>query len=135
MSLWILTIGSSDVQLDSDQVSRKKERNKSNYSDTVWRYWYEDIKPDCYDIGFEPKPAFDDVEEPYRIPPRVLGMVYESSSEQVQQEIRNYLTFPLLNNFVETLKNLGSPDVIMAFTKGWRQQSQNHKDSSKEPGF
>lgn len=135
MNLWILTIGSSDVQLDSDQVSRKKERNTSNYSNKVWRYWYEDIKPDCYDIGFEPKPAFDDVEEPYRIPPRVLGMVYESSSEQVQQEIRNYLTFPLLNNFVETLKNLGSPDVIVVLLTDqsaiFQDRSQRRKPKSR----
>lgn len=112
MKLWIVTIGSSDVQLDSNKVSREKQRNAEQYSDKVWRYWYNNIKPDCYDISFVPKTAFPDLEETYRIPSRVLGTVYQKNSAKVQEEIWSYLTFPLLEQFTERLKSLGVPDAI-----------------------
>jgi hypothetical protein len=113
MKLWIVTIGSSDVQLHSDKYNREKDRTKQQYSDKIWRDWYEDIKPDCYDISFEPKTAFKDVEETYRIQSRVLGTIYEQHSAEIQEEIRSYLTFPLLSNFIKKLRGLGVPDVIV----------------------
>ncbi|MEB3282156.1 MAG: hypothetical protein VKK42_24890 [Lyngbya sp.] len=113
MKLWIVTIGSSDVQLQSDKYNRENGRTKQQFSDKIWRDWYEDIKPDCYDISFEPKTAFKDVEETYRIQSRVLGNVYEQHSAEIQDEIRSYLTFPLLSNFIEKLRSLGVPDVIV----------------------
>lgn len=129
MSLWIVTIGSSDVQLDSDRVNRDKGRTEKQRSDKVWRDWYDDtIKPECCDIPFEPKPAFKDSEESYRIPPRVLGVVYKSSSEEVKEEIRNYLTFPLLNNFVNELKKLEPPEAIAILLT---DQSEIFKDDYK----
>lgn len=112
MKLWIVTIGSSDVQLDSDKVSRDKDRTEKQRSDKVWRDWYDDIKPDCYDISFVPKTAFPDIEESYRIPSRVLGTVYQENSTEVQDEIWSYLTFPLLNNFSQRLKGLGGLGAI-----------------------
>jgi hypothetical protein len=112
MNIWIVTIGSSDVQLDSDNTCREKNRTEKQRSDKVWHYWYEDeVQADCHDIDFEPKQAYKDKDEPYRIEPRVLGMVYESSSPDVQKEIWSYLTFPLLDNFVGKLEN-SSPDAI-----------------------
>ncbi|MEG3939818.1 hypothetical protein QT995_16870 [Microcoleus sp. S36b_A3] len=112
MNIWIVTIGSSDVQLDSDSECRKKDRNEQQRSDKIWRYWYEDeIKPDCHDISFEPKQSYKDKDEPYRIEARILGTVYEESSSIIRDEIWSYLTFPLLDNFVGELEN-SSPDAI-----------------------
>ncbi|HEY9599528.1 MAG TPA: hypothetical protein V6D33_17840, partial [Cyanophyceae cyanobacterium] len=112
MNIWIVTIGSSDVQLDSDNKCREKNRTEKQRGDKIWHYWYEDeVQVDCYDIAFEPKQSYKDRDEPYRIEARVLGKVYEDSSPQVQQEILSYLTFPLLDNFVEKLKD-SAPDAI-----------------------
>jgi len=112
-SIWILTIGSSDVQLDSDRTNKEKDRTEKQRSDKVWSYWYtDDLKEQCHDISFEPKSLFKDKEEPYRIAPRILGKIYQASSEQVQQEIWRYLTFPLLDNFVEVLKQYPLPKAI-----------------------
>jgi hypothetical protein len=112
MNLWIITIGSSDVQLDSDKRNQQKGRTEKQRSDKVWGYWYTDELQERCDISFEPKPLFKDREELYRIAPRILGVVYNTSSQQVQQEIRNYLTFPLLDNFVQTLEDCTPPEAI-----------------------
>jgi len=113
MNIWIVTIGSSDVQLDSDNENRKKDRTEKQRSDKVWHYWYGDeFKADCHDITFEPKRSYKERDESYRIEPRILGIVYESSSSEIQDEIWNYLTFPLLDNFVGEL-NASLPDAIV----------------------
>lgn len=112
MKLWIVTIGSSDVQLDSDKVSREKKRTEKQRSNAAWKDWYYDVKTACYGISFVPKTAFPDIEETYRIPSRVLGTVYQENSAEVQKEIWSYLTFPLLEQFTERLKSLGVPDAI-----------------------
>jgi len=112
MNIWIVTIGSSDVQLDSDNENRKKDRTEKQRSDKVWHYWYGDeFKADYYDITFEPKRPYKEREESYRIEPRILGSVYESSSSEIQNEIWKYLIFPLLDNFVGEL-NASPPDAI-----------------------
>ena len=90
MSTLLLVVG-SDVRLDSDKVSREKGRTEKQRSDKVWRDWYDDIKPDCYDISFIPKTAFPDIEEPYWVPSRVLGTVYQENSAEVQDEIWSYI--------------------------------------------
>jgi hypothetical protein len=126
MNIWIVTIGSSDVQLDSDTRSRDKGRNEKQRSNKVWSYWYEDIKPDCQDIAFEPKQPYKDLDESYRIEARVLGSVYESSSQKVQDEIWQYLTFPLLDSFVENLQH-SSPDAIAVILT---DQSEFFKDDN-----
>jgi hypothetical protein len=113
MNVWIVTIGSSDVQLDSDRISKNKKRSQDQYSEKIWRYWYtDDLKADCHYIRFEPKPLFKDKDEPYRVPPRVLGFVYQDKDAAGQDEIFSYLTFPLLDNFVELLKQHPTPDAI-----------------------
>jgi len=113
MKLWIVTIGSSDVQLDSDKVSREKKRKAEQYSADIWGYWYtEEIQYNfCNEMLFEPKRVIDTLEETYRIPSRVLGTVYQENSKG-QDEIWSYLTFPLLSNFSQRLKSLGVPDAI-----------------------
>jgi hypothetical protein len=126
MNIWIVTIGSSDVQLDSDTSSREKGRNDKQKSNKLWSYWYEDTKPDCYDIAFEPKQAYKDLDESYRIEARVLGSVYESSSSAVRDEIWQYLTFPLLDSFVENLQH-PHPDAIAVLLT---DQSEIFKDDN-----
>jgi hypothetical protein len=132
MILWIVTIGSSDVQLDSDKVNRDKGRTEKQRSNIVWRNWYnDDILYQCYDVSFEPQPVFQDVEESYRIAARILGKVYQLSSEKVKQEIETYLTFPLLNNFVdfvENSENIGVPDAIAFILT---DQSQIFQDNTQ----
>ena len=114
MNLWIVTIGSSDIQLDSDQTNLEKGRSEKDRSDRIWRYWYNDeLKPKNYDVSFEPKPLYKDKEELYRIAPRLLGNVYKESSKKVQKEIWNYLTFPLLDNFVRKLDEYPEPQAII----------------------
>ncbi len=128
MNIWIVTIGSSDVQLDSDNKCREKGRTEKQRSDKIWHYWYEDeVQADCYDIAFEPKQSYKDKDEPYRIEARVLGRVYESSYPDVQQEILSYLTFPLLDNFVGTLKD-SAPDAIAVLLT---DQSEIFKSNSE----
>ena len=105
MAIWILTIGSSDVQLDSDKISKKKGRRENQRSDKMWRNWYDyDILGKFHNIEFELKQIENHKNPPYRIEPRVLGMVYQYHSPQVQEEIWSYLTFPLLDTFVNRLK-------------------------------
>lgn len=128
MNLWIVTIGSSDVQLDSDKVNHDKGRTENERSHKVWQYWYNDeIQDQCYDISFKPKPTYNDSEESYRIAPRALGIVYESNSEEVKQEIWNYLTFPLLGNFIEHLKKIEVPEAIAILLT---DQSEVFKDDN-----
>lgn len=113
MNLWIVTIGSSDVQLASDRVNQEKGRTEQQRSDKAWNYWYTDeLRADCYDIEFVPKSLFKDKDEPYRVAPRILGRVYNASPAKVQQEIWNYLTFPLLDNFLEKLAHYPAPEAI-----------------------
>ncbi len=129
MNLWIVTIGSSDVQLDSDKVNRGKGRAEEQRSDKVWQYWYDgEVKAKCYDIPHEPKKLYKDNDESYRIPPRVLGRVYEESDSEQKVEILSYLTYPLLDNFVSELKKMAaSPDAIVILLT---DQSVIFKDSN-----
>lgn len=117
MHLWIVTIGSSDIQLDSNQTNQEKGRTKEQRSDKVWSYWYaDDLRAQCYDIPFEPKSLFQDKDETYRIAPRILGKVYKAIVSERQQEIWSYLTFPLLDNFVDVFrknpKQYPAPEAI-----------------------
>ncbi|MBD1889507.1 hypothetical protein [Coleofasciculus sp. FACHB-SPT9] len=117
MNIWIVTIGSSDVQLDSDNKCRKKNRTEKQRSDKIWHYWYDDeVQADCHNIAFEPKQSYKDKDEPYRIETRVLGMVYEASTPEVQKEILSYLTFPLLDNFVGQLKETPLDAITVLLT-------------------
>ena len=87
MNIWIVTTGSSDVQLKSDES---------------WHDWYDrsSVKNNCENLPFKPTQILEDSDEPYRIAPRVLGKVYESQREEVWQ----YLEFPLLRQFTTQLQ-------------------------------
>ena len=135
MSFWILTIGSSDIQLDNDKTNQAKGRTEQQRSDKAWSYWYtDDLKAEYYDIPFEPKQIFKDKEEAYRIAPRILGEVYKSSCQKVQDEIWSYLTFPLLNTFVQELENHPTPEAIAILLTDqsviFQDQRQRHKPKS-----
>ncbi len=89
-------------------------RTEKQRSDKVWHYWYtDDLRADCNDISFEPKQNFKDKDESYRIAPRILGRVYQASDASRQEEIWDYLTFPLLDNFVQLLEDYPAPQVII----------------------
>ncbi|MGI0493608.1 hypothetical protein ACN4EG_17650 [Alkalinema pantanalense CENA528] len=114
MNLWIVTIGSSDVQLIGDKENQAKGRTEKQRSDKVWRDWYtSDLKEECYDISkdFEPKVLFQG--QSYRAFARVLGKVYQAASDVVRDKIWDYLTFPLLENFVQELQNSPAPEAIV----------------------
>lgn len=87
MNIWLVTTGSSDVQLTSD-------------GDERWSDWWQEIKNSLYRLPFKPVRAIDDDGEPYRLPARVLSLAYDRLADQVQP----YLSFPLLQNFTQKLK-------------------------------
>ncbi|HEY9700076.1 MAG TPA: hypothetical protein V6D10_22665 [Trichocoleus sp.] len=86
MNVWLVTTGSSDVQVTSNED---------------WNDWWQEIKKSLYRLRFEPTKAIDDDGEPYRLPARVLGIIHDRVPERVQP----YLTFPLLQNFTRELKD------------------------------
>ena len=112
MNIWILTIGSSDVQLDSNTQSQDKGRTTKSFSDQIWNYWYTDeLKANHYlPNSAKPTRSFADKDETYWVSPRILGLVYKASPDTVQRELLVYLTFPLLDNFVSKLKDMNAED-------------------------
>lgn len=129
--LWILTIGSSDIQLESKAITKKKrkelEQPKRRETQQAWRYWYKPLQSYLRNghenLTFEPMPISRDLEASYRIEARVLGMLYQYHQEHndatdekisTHDEIWSYLTFPLLDNFVDELNKEGrqQPDEI-----------------------
>jgi hypothetical protein len=84
-NVWILTTGSSDVQLTSN---------------SDWHDWSAEIKKSMYNLSFVPVRSIDEDSQPYRLPARVLSTAYEQLPEQVQP----HLTFPLLANFIDILR-------------------------------
>lgn len=97
MKIWLVTTGSSDVQLTTDEH---------------WKGWFYPIKPDHYRLPFEPTQIIPDDDVPYRVPPRVLGNVYETRPEEVWE----YLTFPLLQEFTKTLQAESLAKIILLLT-------------------
>ena len=85
MNIWLVTTGSSDVQLISNED---------------WNDWWQAIKQSVYRIRFNPSRAIDDDGEPYRLPARVLGIAYD----QLPDRVKPHLSFPLLQNFTQELK-------------------------------
>lgn len=83
MNIWILTIGSSDVQL----------KTKKN-----WTTLSRNVRSQLDDRGFQPS---DDQEKRFRVPSRVMGVVYgQTEAEQHFED----LTFPLIDNFISKIK-------------------------------
>jgi hypothetical protein len=84
MNVWLVTLGSSDVQLRDAGV---------------WSNWYKEIKRSLHNIDrrrFEPSRSEDDTDDvPYRIAARVLGIAYGAFGDDVYGQ----LEFPLLGQF------------------------------------
>lgn len=99
MNIWIVTTGSSDVQLKSDES---------------WDDWYgrSPVKENCENLPFKPTQILEDSDEPYRIAPRVLGRVYETQSDEVWE----CLEFPLLHQFAAQLKGKAIDKIFLLVT-------------------
>ena len=112
MNIWLVTTGSSDIQLTNNEY---------------WKDWYSDgsqVKKKCYKLPFEPTQIFGDSEKPYRIAPRVLGRVYEAKKDEVWK----CLTFPLLDQFTTQLKGEVIDKIIILLT----DQSEKFKKDLQE---
>lgn len=94
MKIWIITTGSSDVQLDK----------KNKWTD-LFRNVRSQVKP-----GFTPT---DGTDNRLLAPARVMGTVY--SQPQAKQYFGN-LAFPLLDNFVGQIKNEVIDQIILILT-------------------
>lgn len=86
MNVWLVTTGSSDVQLKTDEC---------------WNQWHQQTRKHYYRLPFTPKQVADEAGEPYRIAPRVLGTAYGTFPDQVWAD----LTFPLLDAFKSKLQS------------------------------
>ncbi len=93
-NIWIVTIGSSDVQLQTNRY---------------WNTWYPEVEHEFHGNTFEPTKTEQfiwgqDGEETekitYRLPARILGLVYNALPDKVGK----HLTFPLLDRFISQLK-------------------------------
>jgi hypothetical protein len=83
MNIWILTIGSSDVQLNS----------KNDWTN-LFRAGRSQLKPDR---GFRPSKLSDS--DCLRVPARVMGVIYSQPQAAIDD-----LAFPLVDNFINKLK-------------------------------
>jgi hypothetical protein len=83
MNVWILTIGSSDVQL----------KPKNNWTN-LYRSGRSQLKPDR---GFSPSKLPDS--DCLRVPARVMGVIYSQPQASLDD-----LEFPLVDNFINKLK-------------------------------
>lgn len=114
MKIWLVTTGSSDVQLTTDEH---------------WRVWFRPIQHNYYRLAFEPTQTIPDDEEPYRIPPRVLGNVYNNCPEEVWE----YLTFPLLQEFTRTLQAEPIAQIILLLTDQENIFDDKERDNARCP--
>jgi hypothetical protein len=96
MATWVVTTGSSDVQLRSDED---------------WNRWNREVKPKCGRLTFVPTQSVQE-DGPYRIPPRMMGLVYEEFSEEVWKT----LVFPLLDVFRDRLKDENLDQIVLLLT-------------------
>lgn len=85
MNVWILTVGSSDIQLKADGKKRWTSLRGNVFNQLDRR-------------GFYPS---EGVENRFQVPARVLGIVY--SQPQAEQHFDD-LIFPLLDNFINKIK-------------------------------
>ena len=98
MNIWIVTTGSSDVKLKTDDN---------------WGTLFKKVRSQLYDRPFKPtQPPNPDDDEPFIVPARAMGMVYGS---QLTDEYYQDLHFPLLDAFSAKLLEKGktNPDKII----------------------
>jgi len=94
MTLWIVTTGNSDVQLDTDE----------NWSDLYDQVRYSDPIENCQKFSDLGEP--DDETELFLAPSRVLGLVYGQ-----EEEVYSDLRFPLLEVFADFFKNRSDDSI------------------------
>jgi hypothetical protein len=97
MNVWLVTLGSSDVQL----------RDAGAWSD-----WYQEIKRSIYTSArhrFEPSRTDESDGVPYRTASRVLGVAYEEIGEELWEQ----LAFPLLESFCGQLQSIAIDRIIV----------------------
>jgi len=105
MNIWIVTIGSSDVQLKTNEY---------------WNDWYPSISSSCYKLPFTPTQNIPEADDPYRIAPRVLGMAYKAFSEEIWEN----LEFPLLKEFTNKLQDKSIDRIFLLLTDQMTEKSQ-----------
>jgi hypothetical protein len=102
MNIWIITTGSSDIQLKTDKNWNHTHRQIRNQ-----KYNNHDFKPQ--------RPNNADENESFQVPARVMGIVY---GEHLLNEHYDDLDFPIFDTLSAKLQALGTlPDkVIVIFT-------------------
>jgi hypothetical protein len=110
MNIWILTIGSSDVQLTTK---------------TNWTTLFRNVRSQLDDRGFNPS---DGNEGRFQVPARVLGIVY---NQPEAEKYFNDLVFPLIHNFLSEIKDKSIDKIILvlgeqSIFKPTERSSQNH---------
>lgn len=98
MNIWIVTTGSSDVKLKTDEN---------------WATLFRKVRSQLYDRRFAPtRPPNTDDDEPFLVPARAMGIVYGT---QLTDEYYEDLHFPLLDAFSAKLLEKGktNPDRII----------------------
>ncbi len=98
MNIWIVTSGSSDVKLKTDEN---------------WGNLFRNARNQLYDRRFAPaQPPNADADEPFIVPARAMGIVYGT---QLTDEYYEDLVFPLLDAFSAKLLEKGktTPDRII----------------------
>lgn len=98
MNIWIVTTGSSDVKLKTDEN---------------WGNLFRNARNQLYDRRFAPtRPPNTDDDEPFLVPARAMGIVYGT---QLTDKYYEDLHFPLLDAFSAKLLEKGktTPDRII----------------------
>lgn len=95
MSIWIITTGNSDVQLNT------KER---------WTKLFRNVRSQLDSRGFTPAEGTDNR---FVAPARVLGTVY---SQPQAEDYWSDLAFPLLDNFIGQIQNEAIDKIILILT-------------------
>ncbi|NDJ17975.1 hypothetical protein [Myxacorys almedinensis] len=116
MNIWLVTTGSSDVQLTNNED---------------WNDWYRTIKKSIQRLPFKPTRATDDENEPYRLPARVLGIAYDRLAEAIQPN----LTFPLLDGFTQELKKqaVEITQIIVLMSDQADVFPESERDTNRSP--
>ena len=116
MNIWIVTTGSSDVQIKTDDY---------------WDDWYErsPVQRECDNLQFKPTKIIEDSDEPYRVPPRVLGKVYQQQPEEVWQ----CLEFPLLRQFTIQLQGKHIDKIILLLTDQTNTFDEDKREDRRCP--
>jgi len=115
VNIWILTIGSSDVQL-------KPQNNWTN----LFRTGRSQLRPDR---GFNPSKLPDS--DRLRVPARVMGIIY--SQKQAKQHFDD-LAFPLIDSFLSYIEAQAiTIDKVILILSDQSVFSENNRSEQKHP--